>query len=65
MIGHMKENVFLPDSPVTLLGRVSAEQQAALKRLGILTINDLLYHFPVRHIDAGKSSPIEFAVEGE
>ncbi len=44
---------------------LASEQQAALKRLGILTISDLLYHFPVRHIDAGKSSPIEFAVEGE
>ncbi len=61
----MKENVFLPDSPVTSLGRVTKEQEAALKRLGILTISDLLYHFPVRHIDAGKSSAIELAEEGE
>ncbi len=57
--------MFLPHSPITALGRVTKEQEAALKRLGILTMRDLLYHFPVRHIDAGKSSPIEFAVEGE
>lgn len=45
--------------------RISSDQKAALKRLGISTVRDLLYHFPVRHIDSGSASPIELAQDGE
>ncbi len=45
--------------------RMSPEQKSALHRLELHTIRDLLYHFPVRHIDSGSASPIELAEDGE
>ena len=45
--------------------RMSVEQKSALARLGLSTVRDLLYHFPVRHIDSGSASPIELAQDGE
>ena len=52
-------------TPISSLGRITEEQLKALSRLGLSTIRDLLYHFPVRHIDAGKASAIEMASDGE
>ena len=51
--------------PIASLGRVNEEQLKALSRLQLFTIRDLLYHFPLRHIDAGKASAIEMASDGE
>ena len=45
--------------------RLTPQQKKALQKLELLTIRDLLYHFPVRHIDAGESSAIERATDGE
>ncbi|MEK7118771.1 MAG: ATP-dependent DNA helicase RecG, partial [Patescibacteria group bacterium] len=45
--------------------RLAPSQLLALKKLGLATARDLLYHFPVRHIDSGKYSAIELAVDGE
>ncbi|OGZ17199.1 MAG: hypothetical protein A2494_03215 [Candidatus Lloydbacteria bacterium RIFOXYC12_FULL_46_25] len=45
--------------------RITDTQEKALARLGIFSIRDLLYHFPARHVDAGKASPIELAADGE
>ena len=61
----MQKSPLTPDTPVATLGRITPEQMKALERLGLLTVRDLLYHFPLRHIDAGKSSPIELATDGE
>ena len=61
----MQRSVLHPNSPISTLGRITPEQTKALGRLGIATLRDLLYHFPVRHMDAGKSSPIELAQDGE
>jgi len=55
-----------PDDPVVKhFPRLTPSQISALKKLGLATIRDLFYHFPVRHVDAGKSSPIELAADGE
>ena len=39
------------DDSVTILKNIKKTQVAALKRLGISTLRDLLYHFPVRYSD--------------
>ena len=53
------------DLLVKHFSRLTPSQVSALKKLGLLTIRDLLYHFPVRHLDAGKSSSSELAADGE
>ena len=45
--------------------RVTPPQKAALHKLGLTTIGELLYHFPVRHIDAGKAQTILAVEDGE
>lgn len=56
-----------PDSPVGSLfkTRLSPAQSAALGRLGIETIRDLLYHFPARYLDAGKLATTDGIQDGE
>lgn len=45
-----------PDEPLTKYFRLVAPQLSALRRLGITTIHDVLYHFPSRHERAGASA---------
>ncbi|MDB5254316.1 MAG: recG [Parcubacteria group bacterium] len=44
--------------------RILPVQAAALKRLGIHTVEDLLYHFPVRYGDTAKVVPISTLEKG-
>src|SRR3989338_10436018 len=53
------------DLLVKHFSRLTPSQVSAHKKRGLLTIRDLLYHFPVRHLDAGKSSSSELAADGE
>jgi ATP-dependent DNA helicase RecG len=46
------------DTPVTYLKGVGPARAEALKRLGVLTAGDLLYHIPHRYEDASTVSPI-------
>jgi ATP-dependent DNA helicase RecG len=46
------------DTPVTYLKGVGPGRAEALKRLGVLTAGDLLYHIPHRYEDASTVSPI-------
>lgn len=39
------------DSPVSSVNRISPDHALGLKRLGIATLRDLLYHFPTRYAD--------------
>src|SRR3989338_3178229 len=61
----MTEKKISPQDPLALHFRLTPTQLAALKKLGVTTILGLLYHFPTRHIDAGQSSPIDLAQDGE
>lgn len=45
-----------PSDPISKHFRIVDTQKAALKRLGIVTIEDLLYHFPSRYERAGRSA---------
>ncbi len=45
--------------------RITPVQKAALKRLGIETIEDLLYHFPVRYGDTAETKNIETLEAGQ
>lgn len=44
--------------------RILPQQLQALKRLGITTIEDLLYHFPTRYGDTAEVIPIHALVKG-
>lgn len=53
-----------PDDPISKTGRIAPTQLAGLKRLGITTVRDILYHFPARHVDAGKATSADLAALG-
>lgn len=65
MIGGMEKPPMHANDDITKHFRLVEAQKKALARLGLTTLRDLLYHFPARHIDAGKSSAIELAEDGE
>jgi ATP-dependent DNA helicase RecG len=46
------------NSKITEEFRTMKTQRAALEKLGILTISDMLYHFPARYGDPGQESTI-------
>ncbi|KND50261.1 MAG: ATP-dependent DNA helicase RecG [Parcubacteria bacterium C7867-003] len=45
--------------------RLTFQHKGALKKMGILTIEDLLYHFPVRYGDTGEINYIENVSKGD
>lgn len=47
------------NSLITKEFRTTIGQRSALEKLGLMTIEDLLFHFPVRYIEPGKSSTID------
>ncbi|HEX8946909.1 MAG TPA: ATP-dependent DNA helicase RecG [Candidatus Paceibacterota bacterium] len=49
---------------ITHFPRLRAEQKTALRKLGIVTIRDLLYHFPARYENAGPTGTIAAATPG-
>ena len=51
-------------SALTDLFRLTEPQKAALRKLQIRTVQDLLYHFPFRYDQAGGESSIEGLVPG-
>ncbi len=52
-------------SPVSALIRLKEPIALGLKRLGISTIKDLLYHFPTRYADASSFASIAHLCEGQ
>lgn len=55
-----------PHSPVAaLFARFEESHRKALKRLNIETIEDLLYHFPVRYGDTAKAVTLDRVVAGD
>lgn len=65
MMDDMEKAPMYPSDLITKHFRLVDAQKKALTKLGLLTLRDLLYHLPTRHIDAGKSSAIELAEDGE
>lgn len=49
------------ETEIKKIVRVSPDQQKALARLGIITVRDLLYHFPIRYSDIGNFETISHA----
>lgn len=45
--------------PISKLNRLSKDHEAGLKKLGLQSISDLLFYFPVRYADANEVSSIE------
>lgn len=45
--------------------RLREQNKKALEKLGILSVRDLLYHFPARYGDTSSASSIESLTEGE
>src|SRR3989344_5626244 len=54
-----------PSDKLTDIFRILPAQTSALKRLGILSIKDLLYHFPTRYGDTGKVTSIDKLHKGD
>lgn len=53
------------DTPLRQLPRLSAERAAGLRRLGLVTVRDLLWHFPRRHDDQRRRVPLAELRPGE
>lgn len=53
------------NSPVTVLRGISTKYKYLLEKLGIETIQDLIYHFPFRYDDFSKTISISELKEGE
>ena len=54
-----------PEDDILNHFRLAVPQLNGLKKLGILTVRDLLYHFPVRYDQGGSESTITGLVAGE
>ena len=48
----------LLDTPIEQISRIGPRYQKRLKKMGIKTIRDLLFHFPHRYDDFSKIIPI-------
>ena len=46
------------DAPINTIKGIGVKKQSALERMGVRTVNDLLYTFPRRHDDYSKLKPI-------
>jgi ATP-dependent DNA helicase RecG len=57
-------NVITPQSPLSAHFRLTPQQLKALKRLGLITIEDLLRHFPARYESAGSTSSTRELIVG-
>jgi ATP-dependent DNA helicase RecG len=53
-----------PDDAVTKHFRLQKPQESALRKLGVRTIRDLLYHFPARYESGGASGTVAQLVPG-
>jgi RecG-like helicase len=54
-----------PDIPVSEYFRITPIQKAALKKLSVHTVEDLLYHFPVRYGDTAEARSIDSLKKGD
>ncbi len=52
------------DSPIDSLRSIHYRSRESLKELGIATIRDALWHFPIRHVDYSRRTPISHLAYG-
>lgn len=57
-VGPVYDGDVNPDTAITAVFRLSPPHAAALKRLGISTVRDLLYHLPARYDQGGEQAAI-------
>ena len=57
--------MFEVNSPISVVPKIGPKYQATLEKLGIVTVEDLLYHFPFRYQDFTKIKPINELQDGE
>ena len=53
------------NSPISDIARMTPPQKIALKKLGISTVHDLLYHFPARYGDTSETRSISSLGKGD
>jgi ATP-dependent DNA helicase RecG len=53
------------NTPIEKIGRLHALHKSALKKLGVITVLDLLYHFPTRYGDTSEMKSISSLTAGE
>ncbi len=53
------------NTPLEKEFRLTLQHKTALKKMGIVTVEDLLYHFPVRYGDTGQVNYIENVSKGD
>ena len=53
-----------PDTLITTVFRLTPPQKSALRKLGLATVQDLLYHFPTRYESAGSQGHVGHLVAG-
>ena len=51
--------------PITDIFRLTDQQKAALSRLGVRVVRDLLFHFPFRYEAGGEGTSIAGLVAGQ
>ncbi len=52
-------------TPISEIARLNPLQKIALKKLGIVTVRDLLYHFPTRYGDTSETMNISSLKQGD
>lgn len=52
------------ETPITALATVGPAVAGKLKKLGIITVKDLIFYFPFRHEDLSRVTPIRLAAPG-
>jgi len=55
----------LPDTPIETIFRLNDSQKKALKKLGIISVQNMLYHFPARYINPGENKSISELEKGQ
>jgi ATP-dependent DNA helicase RecG len=53
------------NDPLEKQFRITENQKKALKKMGISTVEDMLYHFPVRYGDTGQITNVENLSKGD
>ncbi len=57
--------MFEVNSPISVVPKIGPKYQATLEKLGIFTVEDLLYHFPFRYQDFTKTKLISELHDGD